>query len=187
MAFCRKTKQKKVPVALIIIAIVIVGIIIISAVSKGNKDDRSSKESETEFTTEISKGTEETKKDDSVTESKEEDTKKEDETQTEQESSDTKSSDTASVSSDAIRPEIKEAIDSYEAFVDSYCEFMKNYDASDLTMLTKYADLMSKDYEMAQKFEDIENQDLTDAEANYYAQVSLRCSQKMLEASQSMY
>ena len=60
---------------------------------------------------------------------------------------------------------------------------MKSYDSSDLTMLTKYTKLMAKEVEMAKEFEDIENKDLTEAEALYYSEVSLRCTDKMLLAS----
>lgn len=84
---------------------------------------------------------------------------------------------------DLVRTEIKEAIDSYEAFVDEYCEFMKNYDSSDISSLTKYTDLLNKEIEMSKEFKDIENMELTTAEALYYSEVSLRCSKKMIEAA----
>ena len=87
------------------------------------------------------------------------------------------------LSDDLIRDDVKEAIDTYEAFVDEYCEFMKSYDPSNLKSLSKYTDLMTKEIEMAKEFEDIEDKDLTDAEALYYSQVSVRCSGKMLEAA----
>ncbi len=85
-----------------------------------------------------------------------------------------------------IRADIKEAIDSYEAFVDEYCEFVKNYDSTDMTMLNEYMDLVSKEVEMTKEFKEIENKDLNDAEALYYSEVSLRCSQKLLEAAKSL-
>lgn len=84
---------------------------------------------------------------------------------------------------DLIRDDIKEAIDSYEAFVDEYCEFMKNYDPSDINSLTKYTDLINKEIEMSKEFKDIENMKLTTAEALYYSEVSLRCSKKMMETA----
>ena len=87
---------------------------------------------------------------------------------------------------DLIRDEIKEAIDSYEGFVDEYCEFMENYDASDFSALAKYTGLISKEAEMGKKFEAIEDMELTEAEALYYSEVSIRCSQKMLNAASSI-
>ena len=85
---------------------------------------------------------------------------------------------------DVIRDDIKEAIDSYEEFIDEYCEFMENYDSSDYTQITEYAELIAKELEATQKFEAIEDEELTDAEAVYYAEVSLRCSEKLLKSSQ---
>lgn len=88
---------------------------------------------------------------------------------------------------DLVRDEIKEAIDSYESFVDEYCEFMKNYDSSDISSLTKYTDLISKEIDMSKEFKDIENMELTTAEALYYSEVSLRCSKKMMEAASKIH
>ncbi len=85
-----------------------------------------------------------------------------------------------------IRPEIKEAIDSYEEFVDEYCSFMESYDATDFSLLSKYAALLSKEAEMTEKFDSLEK-DLTDAESLYYTEVSLRCSQKLLKSAESIY
>ena len=87
------------------------------------------------------------------------------------------------VANNLIRDEIKEAIDSYEAFVDEYCKFMENYDTSDLSSIAKYTDLLSKEVEMSQKFEDIEDMELSDAEELYYSEVSIRCLKKMSEAA----
>lgn len=85
-----------------------------------------------------------------------------------------------------IRPEIKEAIDSYEAFVDEYCAFMTEYTISDLTKLGTYNELLKKEVEMSKNFEALENENLTEEEAIYYADVSLRCSQKMLDVASTM-
>lgn len=92
----------------------------------------------------------------------------------------------AQADSGIIRPEIKEAIDSYEAFIDEYCEFMKNYNASDFTMLAKYAEFLSKEVEMTKQFNDIENEDLNDAETAYFLEVDARCIQKLNEAAASI-
>ncbi|MBR3423415.1 MAG: hypothetical protein IKG80_02875, partial [Clostridia bacterium] len=79
-----------------------------------------------------------------------------------------------------IRPEIKEAIDSYEEFVDEYCAFMERYDANDFSILSEYLELVGKEAEMVKQFEKIGENDLTTAELMYYNEVSLRCSQKLL-------
>lgn len=85
-----------------------------------------------------------------------------------------------------IRPEIKEAIDSYEAFVDEYCTFMTEYSLTDLSKLSTYNELIQKELVMTQKFEALEKEELTTAEALYYSEVSLRCSQKMLDIASKM-
>ena len=82
-----------------------------------------------------------------------------------------------------IRPEIKEAIDSYEAFMDKYCEFMKSYDASDMSALTTYLSMMEQYSDTMEKFDALEA-DLTDAEMAYYTEVQLRVSQKLLKVIQ---
>ncbi len=91
------------------------------------------------------------------------------------------------VADDVIRPEIKEAIDSYEAFIDEYCAFMAKYDVSDLSMLSQYAKLVASEAEMSRKFDALEENDLTTAEENYYTEVSMRCTQKMLEAMSQIH
>ena len=77
-----------------------------------------------------------------------------------------------------IRPDVKAAIDSYEAFVDEYCEFMNSYDKNDLSQLTSYLSLLAKEIEMEEQFDALE-QDLNDQELLYYSEVSLRCSKKL--------
>ncbi len=88
------------------------------------------------------------------------------------------------VSENTIRPEIKEAIDAYEAFIDEYCEFMTKYaesDGSDLSLLVDYATFMGKLEDYTEKFDALED-DLTDAEYWYYIEVLNRCNEKMLKA-----
>lgn len=88
--------------------------------------------------------------------------------------------------SGVIRPEIKAAIDSYEAFVDEYCEFMKKFASSggsDLTQLADYTSYLTKLADMETKMDAIDDEDLNALEEAYYSEVLLRCSQKMLTAS----
>ena len=84
---------------------------------------------------------------------------------------------------DVIRPEIKEAIDAYEEFVDEYCIFMEEYndsDSADFEMLAAYAEFVSKLADMETKMDRLED-DLSEAESLYFTQVMLRCSQRLLE------
>ncbi len=83
---------------------------------------------------------------------------------------------------DEIRPEIQEAIDSYVEFFREYAEFMKNYDSTDLSALSGYLSFMQQYTETMQKLDDMENEDLTDAETYYFAQAMLQIDQLLLEA-----
>lgn len=87
-------------------------------------------------------------------------------------------------SADGIRPEFKEAMDSYEAFYDEYCDFMKKYNAnpSDRTLLDGYMDMLDRSVEMTEKFEAWDEGEMNDEELKYYLDVNNRVSQKMIDA-----
>lgn len=89
-------------------------------------------------------------------------------------------------SESGIRPEFKDMMDSYEAFFDEYCEFMKKYSESDDTtsMLADYTDYMTKYVELMEKLNEVDEDELSTEEALYYAEVSARISQKLLEVAQ---
>lgn len=86
---------------------------------------------------------------------------------------------------DGMRPEFKEAMDSYEAFYDEYCDFMVKYKANptDTKLITEYADMMKKVVDMDEKFKAWESNDLNNEELKYYIEVSSRIVQKMLEVA----
>ena len=86
-----------------------------------------------------------------------------------------------------IRPEFKEFMDSYETFYDEYIAFMVKYNSADssdmLGMMTDYMIYLEKYSEFTEKLDSIDESELTDAEALYYAEVTMRVSQKMLQAA----
>lgn len=86
----------------------------------------------------------------------------------------------------ALRPEFKEAMDAYEAFMNEYCAFMKKYTANpmDMGLLSDYASYMSKYTDVTNAFAKWESEDMNAAELDYYLEVSLRVSQNLLEAAQ---
>jgi type IV secretory pathway VirB10-like protein len=87
-----------------------------------------------------------------------------------------------------IRPEFKEAMDSYEAFFDEYVETMKLYesDPSNAEALMQMSDMMSKEATMLKEFDDWEKEDnMTTAEAAYYLEVHSRIYAKLAEVSAS--
>ena len=80
--------------------------------------------------------------------------------------------------------EFKQKMDDLEAFFDSYVEFLKNYDKDDLTMLVKYADMLSKYNDAMKALDDIDESSLTAQESAYYTEVLLRINKKNLEVIQ---
>ena len=85
-----------------------------------------------------------------------------------------------------ISPELREFLESYEAFMDEYVVFAETYDSSNIEMLTQYANMMNKYYDFAKKAEAYDSSTMTDAEAIYYAETLNRISIKLLKASQNM-
>ena len=80
-----------------------------------------------------------------------------------------KKKDNSEVDTEEMRPEFKEAMDSYEAFYDEYCEFMKKYNANptDTELISSYGDIMTEMVEMTEKFEAWEENALNTAELKY--------------------
>ncbi|MCM1171926.1 MAG: hypothetical protein NC393_07345 [Clostridium sp.] len=87
---------------------------------------------------------------------------------------------------DGMRPEFKEAMDSYEAFYDEYCDIMKRYteNPSDMELFTSYTDILTKASEMSEKFEAWEDTEMNDAELKYYLEVNNRVTMKLLDVYQ---
>ena len=84
-----------------------------------------------------------------------------------------------------MRKDFKEAMDSYEAFMNEYVAFMKKYNANpnDPTLMVDYARYMSKYADACEKFNKWESADMNDAETAYYIDVQARVSKKLLEAA----
>ena len=80
-----------------------------------------------------------------------------------------------------VTPSFKETMDSYEAFFDSYIEFMKKYkeNPGDLTMISEYADYMSKYTDYMSKLTAIDTTTLSVADLAYYNEVHSRILKKM--------
>ena len=85
-----------------------------------------------------------------------------------------------------MRPEFKEAMDSYEDFYNGYCDFMKKYrdNPTDLKLLADYTVMVSKLADMDEKFAAWESEDLNSTELIYYLEVNNRILQKIVEAAQ---
>ena len=82
-----------------------------------------------------------------------------------------------------MRPEFKETMDSYEAFFDEYCTFMKKYNSSSnpTSMLSDYMNFMSRYTEAMTKIYEISDDEMNNAELLYYTEVMARINQKLLD------
>ncbi len=88
--------------------------------------------------------------------------------------------------SGAIRPDFKNAMDSYEDFFKSYCEFMKKYqkNPSDMGLLMDYAKFMQQYSETMEKMENLKSDNLNTAELAYYTEVTARITKMLLEVTE---
>ncbi len=100
------------------------------------------------------------------------------------EAEETAKADSNGTDDSGIDPDFKEALDSYEAFIDSYISFMQKYADADYStsMLSDYLDYMQQYADMMEKMDALGDSDMNAAEAAYYMEVTLRCSRKLLES-----
>lgn len=103
----------------------------------------------------------------------------------EEETSDSGNDSDESALVDGMRPEFKEAMDSYEDFYDEYCDFMNEYaeDPTNMELISKYSDLVSQATEVDSKFSAWDDGTLNDAELDYYLEVSGRVADKLLDVA----
>lgn len=88
----------------------------------------------------------------------------------------------------SISPELKEMLDAYESWVDGYCDFAVKYSESgdQMAMLSDLTELLKEETEWAKKLEAVDQDSMTKEELDYYLDVTLRCSQKLLDAADRM-
>lgn len=86
-----------------------------------------------------------------------------------------------------IRPEFKEAIDSYESLIIEYCDFMKKYNNSDdkTSMLSDYTNYVAQYVDTMAKISALNDGSLSSEELKYYSEANLRITQLLLEVSES--
>lgn len=84
-----------------------------------------------------------------------------------------------------LSPEFKAAMDAYESFYDEYCAFMKKYkeNPSDFSLLTQYANIMEEAVKVDATFKKWNDENLNDAEVQYYLEVQSRVLKKIAEVS----
>lgn len=90
-----------------------------------------------------------------------------------------------STPANGIRPEFQEAMDSCEEFFDEYVDFMKEYSEASsvdaLGMIDDYTNYLQKYTDTMKKMEALDDGELSTKEALYYAEVTGRINQKLLE------
>lgn len=82
-----------------------------------------------------------------------------------------------------VDPDLKAFLDSYEAYMDEYCEFMENYDANDATMLLQYAEMMTKYADFAEKVDAYDSDTMSAADSAYYLEVTTRVNTKLAKVA----
>lgn len=95
----------------------------------------------------------------------------------------THESEETTAAASGIRPEFKEAMDSYEAFYDEYFAFMENYkkNPTDFSLLLKYTDMLTKMADMDKAFNAWDQSDMTPEELKYYLEVNTRIQKKLVD------
>ncbi len=90
---------------------------------------------------------------------------------------------TAETDENGVTIEFKEFMDSYEEFMNGYCDFMESYDASNASMLLKYASLMEDYADFAQKTDAYNEDNLSPEDYKYYVDVMARVQKRLIDAS----
>lgn len=118
----------------------------------------------------------------SVTESKPEETTAESKAEEQKPAADSGNS---TVGEDGLRKDFKEAMDSYEAFMNEYCDFMEKYskNPTDAGLMADYMSYMSKYDDFTKKFDEWGGEDLNDAELAYYIEVQTRVYDRLAKAA----
>ncbi len=90
-----------------------------------------------------------------------------------------------STPSNGIRPEVKDALDSYEALMNEYCTFMEKYNASpnDMTLLLEYTEYLSKYTDAMDKLNKLDNTEFNDEELKYYIKITNRVNERLLDVA----
>ncbi len=175
----QENKRKK---AKGIFAILVVGLMIMFTSGCGGKTSVPSELDSSVVTSE----TETSKNDES---SKIEQSSKKEESSKAQESSKKeevpKQEDESQKTDNNVSTNFKETMDSYEAFIDEYVEFMNKYQESDDTaaMLADYSEFVSKYKDYATKIGEINEDELSAADLAYYIEVTGRVNSKLASIS----
>ena len=81
--------------------------------------------------------------------------------------------------------DFKAYMDSYEAYMDEYVAFMQEYQdgGQPVSMLADYMDMLQKQQEMTNEFNNYDQSQLSNEELQYYLEVQNRVNQKLLSVA----
>lgn len=85
--------------------------------------------------------------------------------------------------SDSSFEDFKKTMDDYEDFMNSYCDLMEKYNSDPATYMTEYLEMNQKYLTVMNELEDLEDDDLTDEEMDYYLEVMNRINTRLAEVA----
>ena len=92
---------------------------------------------------------------------------------------------TQSNAANGVTPDVKEALDGYETFMNKYCDFMEKYakEGRPAGMLTDYLEMLNEYTDYTQKLSNLDQSAWTDADMNYFIEVTNRVNQRLASVS----
>lgn len=83
-----------------------------------------------------------------------------------------------------VNPELKAYLDTYEAFMIEYVEFMKKYSEDSgnaILMMADYLKMLERYQEFAEKLDEYKDEDMSTEDMKYYMEVMNRCNMMLLD------
>lgn len=90
------------------------------------------------------------------------------------------------LSAGGVDPQLKAALEEYEAFVDEYVDFMKKYQADPnnaIGMISEYTSMLTRLAEFSEKINGYDTNKMSKADYAYYVEVLSRIEKKMLDVA----
>ena len=192
--FERNQKKKKNNIFLGILAVVmVIGFLVAMASmpqSSGTQSAAKTSETESRETAKETNAKTQEKKQEEIKEEQKEEVQAEEEMQTEEETQAEEEvqeeTPAAGIPEDGIRPEFREAMESYEAFFDSYIDFMESIDETSLATeeMLKYYQFLQQYEETMNKLDAIDESELTPQEDLLYLETMNRINSKLYNSIQ---
>ena len=92
----------------------------------------------------------------------------------------------ANTSSTDNSSNVREFLDSYETFMNEYCDFLETYDSNNSSSALKYLSLMSQYADFAKKADSFSEEDMTQEDRQYFIEVMNRTNARLLQTSSNL-